>query len=77
MGQLPQIINDKVEFEAFSGDLLNHGLPLKDMDFGNILKPGMLHMGKHAAEENQHGATHMHTKPKICWAAAILLPQGF
>jgi hypothetical protein len=51
MSQPLQVVKDEVELEAFSYDLLNHGFPLKDVNFKDILKLSMLHMGKHTAEE--------------------------
>ena len=65
MSQPPQIVKDKAELKVTFNCLLNHGFPFKDVDFGNILESGMLHMGKYTANEGQQRASHMHTKSKI------------
>ena len=76
MSQPLQVIKDEIEIEAFSCDLLNYGFTLKDVNFRDILKLSMLHMGKHTAEESQHRASHVHTKLKVCWTAAIFLHKA-
>ena len=52
MRQPLQVIKDEVKLEAFSCDLLNYGFPLKDVNFKDILKLSILHIGKHIAEES-------------------------
>ena len=74
MSQPPQIIKDKTELKATFNCLLNHGFPFKDVDFGNILESGMLHMGKYTANESQQRASHMHTKSEIRRATVVLFP---
>jgi hypothetical protein len=65
MSQPSQIVKDKTELKATFNCLLNHGLPFKDVDFGDILESGMLHVGKNTAKESQQRASHMHAKSEI------------